>query len=98
MGHAQLSEILQELARWQIKYEVKDWGVKLSGGDDKARYHYESILEEDKDLRAMLILYAANTDKVLHEQIEERAVIRWADSLPGDLLSAVKCNMAGEYE
>ena len=91
-------EILKDLARWHIKYEVEDWRVKLSGGDDKARYHYEEVLSEDKDLQAMLILYAANQDTNLHELIEERAAIRWADGLPGDFLSAVKSNLGEEEE
>ena len=98
MNRSVFGEILKDLALWQIKYEVEDWRVRLSGGDDKARYHYDGILREDKDLQAMLILYAANKDSNLHELIEERAAIRWADGLPGDLLSAVKCNLGDEEE
>ena len=98
MNQAVFGEILKDLARWQIRYEVEDWRVKLSGGDNKARYHYEGILSEDKDLQAMLILYAANHDTNLHELIEERAAIRWADGLPGYFLSAVKCNLGEEEE
>ena len=88
-------EYQEELQHWQIRYEVRDWRIVLYGGDRKARNHYKRVLSEDKDLQAMLILYAANKDRVLRELIEERAAIRWADGLPGDLFSAVKCNLQG---
>lgn len=98
MAKTEFGEILQDLTRWQIKYEVEEWRVKLSGGDKKARYHYEKILNEYRDLQAMLILYAANKDSNLHDLIEERAAIRWVDGLRGDLLSAVKSNLGDEEE
>lgn len=96
MVRIQLGEMLKELARWQIKYEVQDWRIRLIGGDNKARWHYEQMISEDKDIQSQLILYAANNDSNLRDLIEERAAIRWADGLPGDLLSAVKCNLGGD--
>ncbi len=94
----QLQEYLRELEIWQIKYDVREWHVILTGGDDKARWHYERMLFDDRELRAQLILYAANTNLNLRELIEERASIRKADGLPGDLLSAVKCSLGGKEE
>ena len=91
-----LQEYLKELDRWEIRYEVKEWSITLIGGDNKARWHYEQMLLEDKDLQSQMILYAANKDSNLHDLIEERAAIRWADGLPGDSLSAVKCNLGGD--
>ena len=96
LAQIQLNEILNELARWQIKYEVHDWRITLTGGDNKARWHYEQMISKDKDIQSQLILYAANNDSNLRDLIDERAAIRWADGLPGDLLSAVKCNLGGD--
>ena len=98
MTEIQLNEILKELDRWQIRYDVDVWSVKFCGGDNKACYHYEHMILENKELQAQLILYAANKDSNLRDLIEERAAIRWADGLPGDLLSAVMCNLGGDYE
>lgn len=93
-----LQEYLKELDRWQIRYEVKEWSITLTGGDNKARWHYEQMLSADKDIQSQIILYAANKDTNLRDLIEERAAIRWADGLLGDLLSAVKCNLRGDKE
>ena len=93
-----LQEYLKELDRWQIRYEVKEWSIMLTGGDNKARWHYEQMLSADKDIQSQIILYAANKDTNLRDLIEERAAIRLADGLPGDLLSAVKCNLRSDDE
>ena len=96
MSDIALKEYLNELKEWGISYEVSDWRVILIGGDRKARYHYERVLSENKDLQAMLILYASNRNRDLRNMIEERAAIRWSDGLPCDLLSSVKCNLEEE--
>ena len=88
-------EYQEELKRWGIQYEVEDYRVILYGGDNRARRHYEGILREDSELEALLILLASNKDDALRCLIEERAAIRYADGLPGDLLSAVKVCMQG---
>lgn len=101
-----LSEFLEELQRWCVKYRfVKPdnpedietslfiISIELFGGDLKARRHFNQVLAENEDLRAMLILYAANKDSDIRDMIEERACIRWAEGLPYDLVSAVKCHM-----
>ena len=93
MSEIALKEYMNELRRWGISYDVSDWRVILRGGDRKARYHHERVISEDKDLEAKLILYASNRNRDLRDLIEERAAIRCADGLPGDLLSAVKCNL-----
>ena len=86
-------EYQEELTRWGIRYEVSGWRIKLNGGNNGAREHYESVLRDNPELEALLILLASNEDELLREQIEERAAIRQADNLPGDLLSAVKAQM-----
>ena len=70
--------------------------MELASGDNEARSKYASLLEQDINLQAQLILYASNRDRDLRDMIEERAAIRWADGLPGDMLSAVKCNLVEE--
>ena len=86
-------EYQEELNRWGIRYEVSDWRIKLNGGNNGAREHYESVLRDNPELEALLILLASNEDALLREQIEERAAIRQADNLSGDLFSAVKAQM-----
>ena len=75
---------------------VEDWQIKLTGGISDARKHYETVLSENRELESKLILLASNEDAVLREQIEERAAIRYADGLSGDLLSAVESYMRRE--
>lgn len=87
------SEYSIELKKWQVRYRVKDMRIELYGGDKKARAHYESVLADNPKVEAMLILNCANRDKNLRELINERMCIRWADGLPGDMLSAVMCNI-----
>lgn len=87
------SEYSVELKKWQIRYRVKDMRIELYGGDKKARAHYESVLADNPEVEAILILNCANRDSNLRERIYERSCIRWADGLPGDMLSAVMCNI-----
>ena len=44
-------------------------------------------------IEAHLILEIARNDEDLMCVVEERAAIRWADGLLGDLFSAVLCNI-----
>ena len=78
----------EELKRWSIRHEVVDMRIHLYGGDNKARRHYEEILKANPELEARLILIASNNDSDLRYELEERAAIRYADDLQGDLLSA----------
>ena len=50
------------------------------------------MLAARKHMAADFILKLAETDKKLSEEIEERAAIREADGLPGDIRSAVLSN------
>lgn len=88
-----LNEYSIELKKWQIRYRVKDMRIELYGGDKKARAHYELVLASNPEIEALLILSCANRDKTLRERIYERSCIRWSDGLPGDMLSAVMCNI-----
>ena len=76
----------------QIKHFDEYGRITLKGGDKTAREHYQKILEENSELEIELIFDLARSDKDVLFAIEERAAIREADGLPGDLESAVLCN------
>ena len=84
--------LLKELKTWQIKPIYEYGKIKLEGGDKTAREHYQNVLDKNPELQIELILDLAKSDKYVLELIEERAAIREADGLPGDLESAVRCN------
>ena len=87
-----MNSLLKELRDWQIK-PVYDFGrITLTGGDKTARAHYQRILDENDGLQIQLILDLVKCDRDVRDCVEERAAIRWADGLPGDLESAVRCN------
>lgn len=100
-----LYECKKTLHHWGIKYEayseIPDEYSKimlhLDGGDRKARHHFKRVLEEDEDIRAMLVFDAINIsrDRDMLDLVNERACIRWAEGLPYDLIDAVKCHMGG---
>ena len=71
---------------------VENGRVLLTGGDKTARKHYRSLLQAKPGIEAYLILELAKTNPDLMFEIEERAAIREADNLPGDLFSAIMCN------
>ena len=84
--------MIQELKNWQIK-PVHDFGrITLTGGDKTAREHYQNVLDENPELQIALILELLKFDRNVKDCVEERAAIRFADGLPGDLESAVRCN------
>ena len=87
-----MNSLLKELRDWQIK-PVYDFGrITLTGGDKTAREHYQRILDENDEIQIQLILDLAKCDQDVRDCVEERAAIRWADGLPGDFESAVRCN------
>ena len=83
---------LKEILSWQIKPIYEYGRITLKDGDNTAREHYQRILNENPQLQIEFILDLARSDKYVLELIEERAAIREADGLPGDLESAVLCN------
>ena len=85
-------KICHELKNWKIK-AVYDFGrITLKDGDKTAREHYQRILDENDELQIELILDLMKRDRDVRDCVEERAAIRWADGLPGDFESAVRCN------
>ena len=92
-----MNELIEELTRYQIRIVEKYPRVVLSGGDKHARKYYSELIEASPELEADLILELAKHDKDLMFEIEERASIRFADGLPGDLRSAVICNFTKGY-
>ena len=93
MTSTEFREFLGELEHYCIECQVHEWHIELTGGDKRARAHYQKVLYDNPEIEALLILEAAKHDDYLNELIEERAAIRQADNLPGDRLSAVMCNM-----
>ena len=83
---------LKEILSWQIKPIYEYGRITLKDGDKTAREHYQNILAENPDIEFQLIMDLARHDKNVLFAIEERAAIRSADGLPGDLESAVLCN------
>ena len=92
-----VNELIEELNRYQIRIEEKYPRVLLSGGDKHARKYYSEFIEASPELECELILELAKKDDDLMFEIEERAAIREADGLPGDLRSAVMCNFTRGY-
>ena len=92
-----MNKLLKELQDWGIKPEYYFGRVYLKDGDKTARKHYADILEANPELEIDLIWDLARHDKNVLEIIEERAAIREADGLPGDIESAVKCNFAVSF-
>ena len=88
-----MSEFMKELKRWKIIPVVEYGRVVLYNRDKRAREHYSSVLLANPEFEVKLILELSETDKYVRELIEERAAIRESDGLPGDLESAVKCNI-----
>ncbi|MBQ6664903.1 MAG: hypothetical protein IJM68_04865 [Synergistaceae bacterium] len=87
------AELLSELRRWQVNISV-EWGrISLSGGDARALEYYGEMIRAHPRIEAHLILELAREDKDVMDVIEERAAIRWAEGLPGDVFSAVLCNI-----
>ncbi|MBR2209759.1 MAG: hypothetical protein IJ859_13215 [Synergistaceae bacterium] len=76
--------LLKELEHWNITPEYSFGRIVLTGGDKTARFHYKNILEENPDLELQLILDVPE----FRECLEERAAIREAEGLLGDLRSA----------
>ena len=83
-----VKEFQNELKRWCIHYEECGKRINLFGGDNKARRHYENVLKDNPELEAQLVLIASNKDSDLRFELEERAAIRYAEGLSGDLFSA----------
>ena len=93
MTRAEIKELLQELKKYAIKLTVKDYRVKLSGGNLEARNHYEELIDADEEVQAMLILEYSKEDSDLRYEIEERASICWENGGEYNLLGAVEIEM-----
>ena len=87
-----MNSLLRELNDWQVKPVYEYGRITLKDGDKTAREHYQNILAKNQDLEIQLIFDLARHDKEVLFAIEERAAIRKADGLPGDLESAALCN------
>ena len=90
---ANLSKFKDTLEKYGLSYEVSPARrIILLGDDENVRGHFQEIVNGFPELEAEMILEEAKVDVDLMYEIEERAAIRWADGLPGDLFSAVMCN------
>lgn len=87
-----MSKLSDELKRWHIKTYLHNNRLILSEGDNTARNHYKTLLSKNPEVEIKLILELIKSDCEMRQFVEERAAIREADGLPGDLESAVRCN------
>ncbi|MBQ3759177.1 MAG: hypothetical protein II876_06940 [Synergistaceae bacterium] len=87
------TELLRELKRWCVEVKVECGRIRLSGGNAQALKYYREMIGSHPRIEAHLILEIARNDEDLMCVVEERAAIRWADGLLGDLFSAVLCNI-----
>lgn len=92
-----MTSFLRELKDWKITPEYNFGRIQLSGGDNTAREHYQKVLEENPELEIELIFDLARSNKDVLFAIEERAAIREADGLPGDIKSAVLCSFTETF-
>lgn len=94
MRNGEIHELVRELKRYAIKYEFDNWHIRLFGGNEAARNHYENLIASDENIEAMLILELSKTDAELRYVIEERASIMWdCGKCPYDILYATKTEM-----
>ncbi len=98
MTRAEIRELLLELKKYAITLSVSNFRVFLSGGNFKAKEHYENMIDADEDIQAMLILEYSKTDPNIRYDIEERASIRWAEGGEYNLLAATKSLMKWSRE
>ncbi len=83
-----------EMEKYLLKpYIDENKRLNFYEGDKDAIEYYRKALEADPEFEAALVLALVEVDDNIREVIEERAAIRWADGLPGDLESAVKCSL-----
>lgn len=92
-----MSKLKDELKRWHIKAYLHNGRLILYDGDNAARNHYKTLLLENPEVEIKLILELIKSDEDMRQFVEERAAIREADGLPGDLESAVRCNFPQNY-
>ena len=86
-------EFLSECEKFSIKIHVNYlFEVKLTGQGDKTIYRLESILENEPELKAAVILHEATKNADLLDAITERAAIRFSDGLSDSLFNAVLCS------
>ena len=95
---------LQELENMGVKLNVKfsgfEFNLNFTDGKEKARSRLMNLLNNDKMLKAKIILSQAMNKPDLMDMIKERACIRYADGYSDSLIMAVMSYFAptGEKE
>ena len=84
------------IANLTLKLHFTDWHLEIIGGGPSA-LSAKSILHSSPELCAQLIVKMSENDWLIKDLLEERAAIRAADGLPGDLYSAALANMTRGY-
>ena len=93
MTRTEIRELLQDLKKYAIKLSVNNYRVILLDGNFSARTHYQSLIDSDEEIQAMLILeYSKNTPDIRYD-IEERASITSCEGGEYNLLDATKAVM-----
>ena len=83
-------------ANLKLKLHFGDWHLEVIGGGVSAQ-SAKRILQNSPELCAQLIVKMSESDWVIKDLLEERAAIRAADGLPGDLFSAALANITRGY-
>ena len=83
-------------ANLKLKLHFSDWHLEVIGGGVSAQ-SAKRILQNSPELCAQLIVKMSESDRLIKELLEERAAIRAADGLPGDLYSAALANITRGY-
>ena len=83
-------------ANLKLKLKFSDWHLEVIGGGDAAE-SAKRALQNSPELRARLIVKMSESDRLIKDLLEERAAIRAADGLPGDLYSAALANITHGY-
>mgnify|MGYP003571265832 CR=1 FL=1 len=85
--------MLKEIQQWGIKIGYEYGRAVLSDGDRTALKHYQNLLQFEPEFEKKLILELAEISPDVLFDLTERAAIRSADGLPGDIESGVAANL-----
>ena len=86
-------DFLSECDNLSIKIHVNSFfEVTLTGDRDKTIYRLESLLDNEPELKAAVILHEATKNADLLDVIMERAAIRFSDGFSDSLFDAVLCS------
>ena len=93
MGEFSGEKFLKEMKRWGISLNYSYGRIILSNGNVNALEHYKKFISLYPECEVEIIFELSKINRDVMDIIEERAAIREADGLAGDLESAIRCNI-----